>query len=272
MIHKIIVIDQRTTVGQVLYDDKIVALETDLLTGFISALSAFAKCLGEESIEFKGADLGHHRFSLITRDHLTYAVFQDLFDNEPFARLALKEVIDTYHDELLLLNLSLEPIRSSITKEISNLIEMEYFPVTILKKINIQIESLLITSGINFDLLFLSSISNGIVQVWRKPINPIIMKQFLDIISKIPLEMNWKAEGKTSNYGIIGLDGEEPEFEAWMIKRVSTTNFFIAGRAIAKANENQENFSSHIAEVFEQITFKIEKALEREWIEMAEKL
>lgn len=272
MIHKIIVIDQRTTVGQVLYDDKIVALETDLLTGFISALSAFAKCLGEESIEFKGADLGHHRFSLITRDHLTYAIFQDLFDNEPFARIALKEVIDTYHDELLLLNLSLEPIRLSITKEIANLIEMEYFPVTILKKINIQIESLIVTSGINFDLLFLSSITNGIIQVWRKPINPIIMKQFLDIISKIPLEMNWLAEGKTSSFGIIGLDGEEPEHEAWMIKRVSTTNFFIAGRALAKVNENQENFSSHLSEIFEQIAFKIEKALEQEWIQMAEKL
>jgi hypothetical protein len=110
------------------------------------------------------------------------------------------------------------------------------------------------------------------VQVWRRPINPIIMKQFLDIISKIPLEMNWIAEGKTSNYGIIGLDGEEPELEAWMIKRVSTTNFFIAGRALAKPNENQENFSSHMSEVFEQITIKIEKALEKEWIEMAKKL
>jgi len=272
VIHKIIVIDQRTTVGQVLYDDKVVALETDLLTGFISALSAFAKCLGEESIEFKGADLGHHRFSLITRDHLTYAVFQDLFDNEPFARVALKEVIDTYHDELLLLNLSLEPIRETITKEITNLIEMEYFPAAILKKINMQIESLIVTSGINFDLLFLSSISNGIVQVWRKPINPIIMKQFLDIISKIPLEMNWLAEGKTSNYSIIGLDGEEPEYEAWIIKRISTTNFFVAGRAIAKYKENQENFSSYLSEIFEQISLKIEKALEQEWIEMTDKI
>ena len=56
MIHKIIVIDSRTTVGQVLYDNGVVALETDLLTGFISALSAFAKCLGEKYIEFKGAD------------------------------------------------------------------------------------------------------------------------------------------------------------------------------------------------------------------------
>ena len=132
MIHKIIVIDQRTTVGQILFDDGLVLLETDLLTGFISALSAFAQCLGEQSGEFKGADLGDNRFSLISRDHLTYAVFQDLFDNEPFARLTLKEIIDIYHDELMETNLSMESIRSSITKEITTLIETEYFPVSIL--------------------------------------------------------------------------------------------------------------------------------------------
>jgi hypothetical protein len=272
VIHKIIVIDQRTTVGQVLYDDGIVALETDLLTGFISALSAFAKCLGEESIEFKGADLGDHRFSLITRDYLTYAVFQDLFDNEPFARIALKEVIDTYHEELLLLNLSVDRIRKTISKEITNLIETEFFPVGILKDINAEIDTILAESGINFDLMFLASITNGIVKVWRKPVNPMIMKQFLDIISKIPLEMNWLAEGKTSNYGLVGLNGDEPETEAWMIKRVSTTNFFIAGRSITQGTESRENFSSRLSEIFEQISHKIEKSLEKEWIQMASQL
>jgi hypothetical protein len=272
VIRKIIVIDQRTTVGQVLYDDDTVILETDLLTGFISALSAFAKCLGEESIEFKGADLGDHRFSLITRDHLTYAIFQDLFDNEPFARIALKEVIDTYHDELLLLNLSIDSIRKTIPKEITNLIETEYFPVGILRDINTEIESTITSSGINFDLMFLASITNGIIHIWRRPINPTIMKQFLDIISKIPLEMNWLAEGKTSNYGLVGLNGDDPESEAWMIKRVSTTNFFIAGRAITKGYESKETFSSSLSEIFEQISYKIEKALEEEWVQMARNL
>ncbi len=267
MIHKIIVIDSRTTVGQVLFDNGVVVLETDLLTGFISALSAFAKCLGEESIEFKGADLGDHRFSLITRDHLTYAIFQDLFDNEPFARLALKEIIDIYHDELSLLNLSIDTLRGSITKEITTLIETEFFPIGILKNINDSIESIIENSDINFDLMFLSSINNGIIQVWRRPINPSIMKQFLDIISKIPLEMSWIAEGKTSSYGLFDVNGEEPELEAWMIKRVSTTSYFIAGRALAKSEETKEGFSTIISQVFEKISELIEGALEKEWIQ-----
>jgi len=270
MIHKIIVIDSRTTVGQVLYDNGAVTLETDLLTGFISALSAFAKCLGEKSIEFKGADLGDHRFSLITRDHLTYAIFQDLFDNEPFARLALKEIIDIYHDELSLLNLSIDSLRGSITKEITTLIETEYFPVGILKKINKKIESFIDDSDINFDLMFLSSINNGIIQVWRRPINPSIMKQFLDIISKIPLEMSWLAEGKTSNYGLLDLNGEEPELEAWMIRRVSTTSYFIAGRALTQNEESKEGFSTKISQVFEKVSELIEGALEQEWIQTRE--
>jgi len=272
MIHKIIVIDQRTTVGQILYDDGMVPLETDLLTGFISALSAFAKCLGEESIEFKGADLGDNRFSLITRDHLTYAVFQDLFDNEPFARMALKEIIDIYHDELLSLNLSIEPVRKTITKEIKNLIETEYFPMSILKTIKIEIEEIIENSSLNFDLMFLSSINHGIIQVWRRPINPSIMKQFLDIISKIPLEMSWMAEGKTSNYNLLDLNDDlSTDFEAWMIKRISSTSYFIAGRAITNNEEEQkESLSSKLSLIFERIAKIIEKALEKEWIEMAQ--
>ncbi len=269
MIHKIIVIDKRTTVGQVLFDNGIVALETDLLTGFISALSAFASCLGEKSIEFKGADLGDHRFSLISRDHLAYAIFQDLFDNEPFARMALKEIIDIYHDELAILNLSLETIRKSITTEITALIETEYFPIGILKNINNEIEDIIESSEYNFDLLFLSSITNGIIQIWRRPINPIIMRQFLDIISKIPLEMSWLAEGKTSNYGFVDLNDDEIELEAWMIKRVSITNYFIAGRAIAKGNQTQKGFSTEISTVFDKISSLIEKSLEKEWIQKA---
>jgi len=272
LIHKIIVIDQRTTVGQVLFDDGVVDLETDLLTGFISALSAFAKCLGEESIEFKGADLGDHRFSLISRDYLTYAIFQDLYDNEPFARMALKEIIDIYHEELSLLNLSIEPIRKSVTIEIRNLIETEYFPVSILKNLNENIESIIDNSNVNFDLLFLSSINNGIVQVWRRPINPIIMKQFLDIISKIPLEMSWLAEGKTNSHGLADFDDSEPELEAWMIKRVSTTSYFIAGRANAQSEDTKEGLSSKISASFDHISNLIERALEREWIERSENL
>ena len=271
MIHKIIVIDQRTTVGQVLYDDGVVILETDLLTGFISALTAFAQCIGEKSIEFKGADLGDNRFSLITRDHLTYAIFQDLFDNEPFARLTLKEIIDIYHDELGKLNLSMDTVKSSIKKEIKNLIETEYFPVSALKGINSKIEDIIDNSSINFDLMFLSSISNGIIQVWRRPINPSIMKQFLDIISKIPLEMNWLAEGKTSNHGLLEeLNDDEIEMEAWMIKRISETNFFIAGRAIGTNTGMQDGCSSKITSIFEEVALLIEKALQVEWIKMAQ--
>jgi hypothetical protein len=233
LIHKIIVIDKKTTIGQILFDDGVVELETDLLTGFISALSAFAQCLGEESVEFKGADLGDHRFSLISRDNLTYAIFQDLFDNEPFARMALKEIIDIYHPDLEKLNLSMDTINEGIREDIKNLIETEYFPVGILKEIDDTIVQTIEETPIEFDLLFLSSINNGIIKVWRRPINPQLMKQFLDIISKIPLEMNWLAEGKRSE--TLGLDFDaEPQIEAWMIRRVSSTNYFIAGRAIAK--------------------------------------
>lgn len=271
MIHKIVVIDQRTTVGQVLYDDGIVILETDLLTGFISALTAFAKCIGEKSIEFKGADLGDNRFSLITRDHLTYAIFQDLFDNEPFARLTLKEIIDIYHDELGKLNLSMDTVKSSIKREIKNLIETEYFPISALKGINNKIEEIISNALINFDLMFLSSITNGIIQVWRRPINPTIMKQFLDIISKIPLEMNWLAEGKTSSHGYIDeLNDDETEMEVWMIKRVSETNFFIAGRAIGANTVMQDDCSSKITTIFEEIASLIEEALQVEWIKMTQ--
>ena len=269
MIHKIIVIDQRTTVGQILYDDGVVILETDLLTGFISALSAFAQCLVEESVEFKGADLGDNRFSLISRDNLTYAVFQDLFDNEPYARLALKEIIDIYHDELMGINLSMKSIRSSITNEITNLIETEFFPLSILNNINTEINETIEKSSINFDLMFLSSITNGIIQVWRRPINPAIMKQFLDIISKIPLEMSWLAEGKTQQNGDSNSNSSNPELEAWMIKRVSQTNFFIAGRATAKTDEMKDGCSQKISEVFEKIATLIEKSLEKEWIRTA---
>ena len=270
MIHKIIVIDQRTTVGQVLYDNDFVVLETDLLTGFISALSAFASCLGEKSVEFKGADLGDYRFSLITRDHLTYAIFQDLFDNEPFARMALKEIIDIYHDELLLLNLSMDKIRETISPEITNLIEMEYFPTGTLKAINAHIDDIIENAPISFDLMFLSSINHGIIQVWRRPINPILMKQFLDIISKIPLEMSWLAEGKTSNLGMGDFSNGQQESEAWMIKRVSTTNYFIAGRATSKDVSSSEWCSSKISLVFEDIAEIIVKSLEVEWLKMAE--
>jgi len=269
VIHKIIVIDQRTTVGQILFDDGLVLLETDLLTGFISALSAFAQCLGEKTVEFKGADLGDNRFSLISRDHLTYAVFQDLFDNEPFARLTLKEIIDIYHDELMETNLSMESIRSSITKEITTLIETEYFPVKILKSINADIEEIIVNSPISFDLMFLSSITNGIIQVWRRPINPGIMKQFLDVISKIPLEMSWIAEGKTPQNGFAGNDEENSDLEAWMIKRISQTNFFIAGRAIAKNNEMKDGCSQKITSIFESISDIVENSLEKEWIRIA---
>lgn len=269
MIHKIIVIDQRTTVGQIIFDDGLVLLETDLLTGFISALSAFAQCLGEQTVEFKGADLGENRFSLISRDHLTYAVFQDLFDNEPFARLTLKEIIDIYHDELMETNLSMESIRSSITKEITTLIETEYFPISILKNINNDIEAIIENSPISFDLMFLSSITNGIIQVWRRPINPSIMKQFLDVISKIPLEMSWVAEGKNSQNGSTELNEENTELEAWMIKRVSQTNFFIAGRATAKKDEMKDGCSQKITSIFESVSNLIEKSLEKEWIRVA---
>lgn len=264
MIHKILVIDQRTTIGQPLYDDGTVILETDLLTGFISALSAFAQCLGEEAIEFKGADLGNNRFSLITRDHLTYAVLQDLFDNEPFSRIMLKEIIDLYHNELVQINLASESIQKTILTDIASFIESETFPKTILKSLNKTIENILTESRLQFDLLFLGSITNGIIQIWRRPINPHMMKLFLDIISKIPLEMNWLAEGKIKSF-TPQVTTQIPEFETWIIKRISVTEFFIAGRATTKKIGSKDALTEICSVTIERIVKTIEKALEQEW-------
>ena len=117
--------------------------------------------------------------------------------------------------------------------------------------------------------MFLSSITNGIIQVWRRPINPSIMKQFLDVISKIPLEMSWIAEGKTPLNGYSGEDEDNANLEAWMIKRVSQTNFFIAGRAIAKTDEMKDGCSQKITSIFEKISDLVENSLEKEWIRIA---
>ena len=118
--------------------------------------------------------------------------------------------------------------------------------------------------------MFLSSINHGIIQVWRRPINPSLMKQFLDIISKIPLEMSWLAEGKTSNLGMGDFSNGQQETEAWMIKRVSTTNYFIAGRATSKDIRSEDWCSSNISLVFEEVSDIIEKSLEKEWLRMSE--
>ncbi|MBD3190121.1 MAG: hypothetical protein GF308_05735 [Candidatus Heimdallarchaeota archaeon] len=264
MIHKIIVIDQRTTIGQPLYDDGTIVLETELLTGFISALSAFAQCLGEEAIEFQGADLGNSRFSLISRDHLTYAIFQDIFDNDPFSRIMLKEIIDIYHDELVQINLASEYLQESMINEIASLLETKSFPVSILKDFNREIETILSESSLQFDLLFLGSITKGIITVWRRPINPRIMQLFLDIVSKIPLDMNWLAQGKTNSF-TPAIEPQLSELETWIIKRISVTQFFIAGRATTKEIVLKDDLTEICSVTIEKIIEVIEKALEQEW-------
>ena len=81
--------------------------------------------------------------------------------------------------------------------------------------------------------------------------------------------MSWLAEGKTQNNGLADLRGEDQELEAWMIKRVSQTNFFIAGRAIDKNEYMKDGCSQKISAVFESISNLIEESLEKEWIRLA---
>ncbi|MEA2070322.1 MAG: hypothetical protein U9O98_03435, partial [Asgard group archaeon] len=58
----------------------------------------------------------------------------------------------------------------------------------------------------------------------------------------------------------------DTQLEAWMIKRVSTSNFYVAAKATSTMMESNKELSLNLSLLVEQISSILENSLEYEWL------
>ncbi|MDH5403104.1 MAG: hypothetical protein OEY49_11480 [Candidatus Heimdallarchaeota archaeon] len=256
MIHLLLILDKKKQIGQTLFDNGIIKLQTDLLIGLVHALILLGEEMGQSKGALREAELGKYQIGILTQENLLYVVVQDTYDSEPFTRKIIQTIIDKFHPLLLEANLNYK-IKNieEISDEIANILITMKFPIELLDVIDATIEEFIKITNNIFDVLFLADLDDGIVKVWKRDNDDKLVKLLLEILSEIPFERQWIGSTRLLVPKII--NQKEVTHEAWIIYRIGLTDFCILGRGyyIEEARE-------HFEEALNQLVISIYEILQ----------
>lgn len=239
MIHRLIVYNQKSHEGLIVFDRNSIDINSSLLVSLIESMLLLSKELGKvEKGHLKEIELGKYQISLLDHKSLTYIVIQGTYDNELFTRRIINLVIEKYHSRFVELpfkaGLNVESIYQD---ELGDFIQTLNFPDEIIPQIESIIGDLLIRLNNRIDLLFITDLDNGITKVFTKPKknSKQLINLLMQILSEIPLEKAWIGESR-----MVDCKKENGEYESWIITRIGLTEFCIIARGFYYSHDRDK--------------------------------
>ncbi|RMG35130.1 MAG: hypothetical protein D6732_09870 [Methanobacteriota archaeon] len=257
MIHYLFVVDTSKSVGFEAYNDQKYSLPSELLISLIQSILLLGKQMdaGDPKGELREVEIGNIQISSIEKDHLAYIVIQDTYDNEPFTKKTLSNVIDRFHDDFLQSDFYRGiPNEEKIREEIKNLITTMAFPKSALPEIEKVFEREFKQMP-NVDTLLIADLDDGIVNIWREGKGQII-QLLMEILSEIPFERSWIGESRLIAPKQFGT--KNFQYEGWVIHRIGLSDFCILGRAYYNAPQRDD-----IIDLFERMSSEINTIIDR---------
>ncbi|MCY3413730.1 MAG: hypothetical protein INQ03_18950 [Candidatus Heimdallarchaeota archaeon] len=265
MIHRLIVYNQESRKGLIVFDRQTVAIQNHLMVSLIDSMVILSKQLGKvEKGHLKEIEVGKYQISLLDNEGLTYIIIQGSYDNELFTRRILNIVVEKYHQKFLDLTFTKDLAYEDMYQdELAKFIETLNFPDALLPIIDGYARDMLIRLNYSLDLLFLTDLDNGISKVFTEPeVETGIITLLMQILSEIPLEKAWLGEYK--------IPESNPEiYEGWIIFRIGLTEFCVIARGNYPQHDRDmiidtvEEFADLIHETY--LTWSIKHA-NQDWL------
>jgi hypothetical protein len=252
LIHLLLLLDRKKSVGLTLYDNGNISLHADLLIGLVQALMLLGEELGESKGPLREAELGKYQIAILSHDHLAYVAVQDTYDSEPFTRRILESVIEKYHDNFVVSNLNFKLTNEfQVKNDVAELLRTMKFPMDMIPELNPLVNEFLIATNDICDTFMLADLDDGIVTTWKKPEREGIIKILMEILSEIPFEKSWI--GETKLIDPIQIRDKTRSHEAWFISRIGLTDFCLMGRAYYNPGMERDMLASSLEEIAQSI-------------------
>ncbi len=251
MIHLLLVLDMKKSVGVELYKDHTITVSTELLISLVQTVLLMGKELhaGKPKGELREVEIGEIQIATLEKDSLVYIIIQDTYDNEPFTKRILESVLEEFHHSFLKENFTHGLSNEFQVKEkIKSLITTMLFPTHLLEETG-NIVYQMLNKVPAMDTVFMADLDDGIIQKWAEGKGNII-QLLMEILSEIPFERSWIGESKLLYP--MQIDGVEYSHEAWLIHRVGLTDFCLLARVYYNISERDG-----ILELFEMTTNEI---------------
>ena len=225
MIHKLIIYNTESLNGFLIFDRSDVDLNVDLIVRLVAAMSIMSENLGDSKGAMSEIELGRSQIGIMTVDTLAYVVLQDKFDNEPFTRRILNNIVELYHDQLIEVS-KYQEINKKLQNEIATYLETMKFPEVLIPRVKELAETFQFDTLGAFDVLLLADLDDGVVTTFSDTADKNISSLLMEILSEIPFEKSWIAEMRSKQEE----DEERRSHEFWVISRIGMTDFTILGR------------------------------------------
>jgi hypothetical protein len=225
MIHKLIIFNIKSLNGFLVFDRSDVEVNVDLLVRLVSAMTVLSSNLGDPKGELSEVEMGEYQIGMLTVDNFAYVVLQDKFDNEPFTSKILRNIIETFHDQLIEVSNTHE-ISKKLQNEIATFLETMKFPEVLIPQVNKLVETFQFDTLGACDVLFLADLDDGVVTHFTDSSEKDISVLLMEILSEIPFEKSWIAEMKSKQ----DPSDETRSHEFWVISRIGMTDFTILAR------------------------------------------
>ncbi len=231
MIYLLLLLDRTKSIGIELHNQKVFNFDSDLLISLVQTILILAEEVGDEKPkgDFREIEIGRHQIGVVQRDNLAYIFVQDTYDNEPFTKGVIDEVIKEFHPQFLSENLNYGISNIDyVRKRVSQLLTTMTFPPDLLHAADNVMNDVLAKIP-SIDTLFLADLDDGIVRLWASG-GENIVNLLLGILSEIPFERSWMGETKLYKKKVI--KGIAKSHEAWVIQRIGFTDFCILARCV----------------------------------------
>ncbi len=229
MIHLLLLIDRKKSVGLELFKDNTITFDSELLIPLIQSILLISQSFGNSKPkgELRELEIGDYQIGSYELDNLAYVIIQDTYDNEPFTKQILTSIINEFHDKFLSMDFSREiQGLGSIKERIVELTTTMKFPTQVLQSFQYRIKELL-TRVQGVETIFLADLDDGVKHIWLRRENNIITV-LMEILSEIPFERSWLGEVRL--FKPIEFNGISYTHEAWIIVRIGLTDFCILAR------------------------------------------
>ncbi len=256
MIHKLLVINMKTTTGVQIYDDEFIDMDEILLISFMAALTKFSATMGDSKGALREAEIGQFQLSIIDKEELVYGVIHDTYDNEDFLGSIIHRVIDKYHSLFMSWDYNRIIEGDDIPADIPDLIKTKKFPLDIIPTIKTKIDSFLDATPASIDCFFLADLDDGIIDFFVEPAKPVIVRLLMELLSEVPFDKHWLGESiiKTNE----GNSFDSGTYEGWIIFRINDTEFCLLLRAMYSYMDKPQVLDN-LQELADDIVKEIEK-------------
>lgn len=236
MIHKLIIFNTKTLNGFLIFDRSDVNLDVELIVRLVAAMSIMSENLGDPKGELSEVEIGEYQIGMLTVDTLAYVILQDKFDNEPFTRRILNNIVEVFHEQLIEVS-KYHEIDRKLQSEIATYLETMKFPEVLIPVVNKLADAFQFDTLGACDVLFLADLDDGIVTTFANAKDQHISTLLMEILSEIPFEKSWIAEMKSKQ-----AEGEEERsHEFWVISRIGMTDFTVLARGFYQPSIDKNN-------------------------------